>query len=110
MVLGLHGNEVLFSLIAPFLFSDDLPLVAAINQLTWQQQHSRTEHIKKDFERWRDWATDLRHDEWCKFENSLALLGFHPSESARIEIYLSNHFPEIPRDSRLHAFLSSNSP
>ena len=47
MVLGLHGNEVLFSLIAPFLFSDDLPLVAAINQLTWQQQLSRTEHIKK---------------------------------------------------------------
>ena len=111
MVLGLHGNEVLFSLIAPFLFSDDLPLVAAINQLTWQQQLSRTEHIKKYFERWQDWATDLRHEEWCKFENSLALLGFRPlwpKETHMIEIYLSNHFPEIPRDRHLYAFLSHN--
>ena len=107
MVLGFHENEALFALIAPFLYSDDLSLAAAINQRTWQQQHSNTADIKKDFERWRDWVTDLHYEEWCKFENNLALLGFQPSESVGFEYYLSDHFPG---DSHLRDFLSSNSP
>ena len=108
MVLGFHENEALFALIAPFLYSDDLSLASAINQRTWQQQHSNTADIKKDFERWRDWVTDLHYEEWCNFENNLAAFEFHHSQSVELNYHLSDHF--LSGSYHLREFLSDTSP
>ena len=61
MAPGLHESETVFASIAPFLYANE-QATAAVNNRTWQEQHSNTASIKGDYERWRDWVTDKRYE------------------------------------------------